>query len=115
MLKKNLQLKIPQERFDDRRRLLAELDTVKRQMDKSGVMDGMDRFQQQAFDVIIRGVAEAFDLSKEDPKTIAQYDTSKLFRTRRHHEVVRHAPRPPTCWASRCCWPGGCARRAAAS
>src|SRR5207249_2732434 len=39
-LKKNFQLKIPQERFDDRRQLLAELDTVKRQVDTSGVRDG---------------------------------------------------------------------------
>lgn len=80
VLKKNLQLKIPQERFDERRQLLAELDRVKRQVDQSGVMDGLDRFQQQAFDAITRGVAEAFDLSKEDPRTIEKYDTSKLFK-----------------------------------
>ena len=43
-------------------------------------MEGMDRFQQQAFDVITRGVGEAFDLSKEDPRTIENYDTSKLFK-----------------------------------
>jgi uncharacterized protein (DUF1501 family) len=80
VLKKNFLLKIPQERFDERRQLLAELDTVKRQVDSNGLMDGMDRFQQQAFDAISRGVAEAFDLSKEDPRTIEKYDTSKLFK-----------------------------------
>jgi hypothetical protein len=80
VLKKNLQLKIPQERFDERRQLLSELDKVKRQVDQSGVMDGMDRFQQQALEAITRGVADAFDLSKEDPKTVEKYDTSKLFK-----------------------------------
>jgi uncharacterized protein (DUF1501 family) len=80
VLKKDFQLKIPQERFDERRQLLAKLDTVKRQVDQSGMMDGMDRFQQQAFDAITRGVAAAFDLSKENPKTIAKYDTTKLFK-----------------------------------
>jgi hypothetical protein len=80
VLKKNFLLKIPQERFDERRQLLAELDTVKRQVDNMGVMDGMDRFQQQAFDAITRGVAEAFDLSKEDRRTIEKYDTGKLFK-----------------------------------
>jgi hypothetical protein len=80
VLKKNLQLRIPQERFGERRHLLAELDTIKRQVDRTGVMDGLDRFQQQAFDAITRGVGAAFDLSKEDPKTIAKYDTSKLFK-----------------------------------
>jgi hypothetical protein len=79
-LKKNFELKIPAERLDERRRLLAELDDLKRAVDTAGVMDGMDRYRQQAFDVISRGVAEAFDLSKEDPKTIEKYDTSKLFR-----------------------------------
>jgi hypothetical protein len=79
-LRKNFQLRIPQDRLDDRRRLLAELDDVKRQVDRTGLMDSLDRFQQQAFDAIQRGVAEAFDLSKEDPKTIEKYDTSKLFR-----------------------------------
>jgi hypothetical protein len=79
-LKKDFQLKLPQERLSDRRRLLAELDGIKRQVDATGLMDGLDRFQQQAFDVITRGVADAFDLSKEDPATIERYDTSKLFR-----------------------------------
>ena len=78
-LKKNFQLKISQDRFDDRRQLLAELDTIKRRVDSTGIMDGADRFQQQAFDVISRGIADAFDLTKEDPKTIEKYDTSKLF------------------------------------
>jgi hypothetical protein len=78
-LRKNFQLKIPAERLDERRALLAGLDDIKRNVDKTGGMDGMDRFQQQAFDAIVRGVDQAFDLSKEDPKTIAKYDTSKLF------------------------------------
>jgi hypothetical protein len=79
-LKKNFQLKLPQERFDDRRQLLYELDTIKRDADVTGAIGGLDRFQQQAFDVITRGVGEAFDLSKEDPKTVAKYDTSGLFK-----------------------------------
>lgn len=79
-LKKNFQLRIPQERFDDRRKLLAGLDDVRREVDTSGSMEGADRFQQQAFDVLTRGVADAFDVTKEDPKTIAAYDTSHLFR-----------------------------------
>jgi hypothetical protein len=78
-LKKNFKMTLPRERFEDRRHLLAELDGLRRQVDKSGVMEGMDRFQQQAFDVIARGVGEAFNLAKEDRKTLAMYDTSKLF------------------------------------
>jgi hypothetical protein len=79
-LLKNLKLTVPADRLDDRRRLLASFDSLRRAIDRSGTMDGLDRFQQQAFDVVARGVASAFDLSKEDPKTLARYDTSKLFR-----------------------------------
>lgn len=44
-----------------------------------------DRYQQQAFNVITKGVAEAFDLSKEDPRTVERYDTSKLFDIKELH------------------------------
>jgi hypothetical protein len=78
-LRKNFELKIPQDRFEDRRQLLTQLDSIRREVDTRGLMDGKDRYQQQAFDVITRGIGDAFDISKEDPKTIAKYDTSKLF------------------------------------
>ncbi len=79
-LRKNFQLKIPQDRFDDRRQLLSQLDSIRREVDTRGLMDGTERYQQQAFDVITRGIADAFDINKEDPKTIAKYDTSGLFK-----------------------------------
>src|SRR5262245_42976747 len=63
-LKENLELKIGPERLSDRRALLTELDQLKRQADRSKALDGADRFQQQAFYVVTRGVDEAFDLSK---------------------------------------------------
>jgi uncharacterized protein (DUF1501 family) len=79
-LQQNMQLRLARERLDDRRHLLAKLDGVKRELDASGAMEAMDRFQEQAFDVILRGVADAFDLSKEDPRTVARYDTAPLVR-----------------------------------
>jgi hypothetical protein len=79
-LKSDLELKIEPERLNDRRQLLARLDAIRRKFDATGVLAGASQFQQQAFDVITRGVADAFDLSKEDPRTLARYDTSHLFR-----------------------------------
>ncbi len=78
-LNRNMQLSIPAARLEDRRGLLKQLDDLRRQIDASGSMEATDRFQQQAYDLITRGVASAFDLSKEDPRTIERYDTSKLF------------------------------------
>jgi len=42
---------------------------------------GLDELQKQAFSTILGGAADAFDLSKEDPKLLARYDTSKLIKT----------------------------------
>ncbi|HEX5106040.1 MAG TPA: DUF1501 domain-containing protein, partial [Pirellulaceae bacterium] len=81
-LKEDLELKIGAERLGDRRQLLASLDQIRRGADSSKPLEGANRFQQQAFDVITRGVAEAFDLSKEDPRTVERYDTTKLFPAR---------------------------------
>ncbi|MBL8796522.1 MAG: DUF1501 domain-containing protein [Planctomycetia bacterium] len=79
-LQQNMQLRIPRDRLDDRRQLLAGLDNLKRELDTSGTMDAMHRYQGQAIDLVLRGVAEAFDLAKEDPRTIARYDTAPLVR-----------------------------------
>lgn len=78
--KRVMQLQLPRERFDDRRNLLAQLDAVRRRADATQAWDGMDQFQQRAFDLITRGAVDAFDLSKENPKIVEKYDTSKLFR-----------------------------------
>jgi len=77
-LTQNMELTLPRQRFDDRRQLLASLDRLKRAAD-AGALEGTDQLQQQAFDIITGGMGDAFDFSKEDPRTIAAYDTSHLF------------------------------------
>lgn len=77
-LQKNMRLSIARERLDDRRALLTQFDGLKRELDRSGAMETMDRYTAQAFDVILRGVADSFDLSKEDPKLVDRYDTAPL-------------------------------------
>jgi hypothetical protein len=79
-LKKSMSLTLSRERFDDRRELLGNFDQLRRRLDESGTLARADRYQQQAFDVITRGIKDAFDLGKEDPKTVAKYDTSGLFK-----------------------------------
>lgn len=75
---KNMELSVSQRRLDDRRALLTRLDSLKRQADSSEGFAGADAFQQQAFDVIVGGIGDAFDLSKEDPETLRRYDTSHI-------------------------------------
>ena len=67
---------IPMNRLADRRLLLTGLDRIQASQDSTGTLDGIDTLRQKAFDVILGGVTEASDLSKEDPDTVACYDTS---------------------------------------
>jgi hypothetical protein len=77
-LLKNLNLSIPPERLDDRKALLASLDRVRRDIDAGGNLAGAGRFEQQALDMIVRGAGEAFDLRKEDRRTLERYDTREF-------------------------------------
>ena len=70
----NLTLNIPRNRLSDRRVLRRSLDRLARQADVNGVMDGMDRFEQQAFNLLIGQGRKAFDLSDEDPRLVRRYD-----------------------------------------
>jgi uncharacterized protein (DUF1501 family) len=79
-LKQSMSLTMPREQFDDRRKLLSDLDSLRRDLDHNNAMARTDKYQQQAVDIITRGVTEAFDLSKEDPKLVEKYDTSKMFK-----------------------------------
>lgn len=75
---KNMELRISETRLDDRRGLLSELDSLKRRVDSSAALSGTDEFQEQAFDVILGGISDAFDLSNEDPRILAEYSTTKV-------------------------------------
>jgi len=79
-LQQDMQLALERTHLDDRRSLLRQLDQFKRQVDAQGLLDGVDRFQQQAFQTILGGVASAFDISKESPACVARYDTAPLVR-----------------------------------
>ena len=62
------------ERLADRKSLLAGFDHFRRDVDGSGLMDGLDVFQQQAFGVLTSSkLAAALDYTKEDPRLIARY------------------------------------------
>ena len=82
----NLTLNMPRERFDDRRLLLGQLDQFRKQLDTTKAFDGADSFQTQAADVLVQGIAKAFDFAKEDPKTLAKYDTSHLLDMKEIHK-----------------------------
>lgn len=79
-MQQDLQLWLPMQRLDDRRRLLERLDRLKGELEKHTALAGMERVRERAYSTILGGVAGAFDLSKEDAKTLARYDTAPLVR-----------------------------------
>lgn len=73
-----------QARTDDRRSLLSRFDEVRRDVDSSGTMRGMDAFATRAFDMIASGnVRRALDLSREDPRSRDRYRGIEQFLTAR--------------------------------
>jgi hypothetical protein len=60
----------------ERKELLHEFDDLRRDIDSTGAMHGMDAFTQQALGLLTSSkVADALDLSKEDPKVVDRYGT----------------------------------------
>lgn len=73
-MQENLKIHLPRERLEDRRSLLDSLDHARAYLDTAG--DAAEGYRRQAYDMLIKGVGEAFDLSKEDPRLIERYDTA---------------------------------------
>jgi Protein of unknown function (DUF1501) len=81
--KRNMKLNTPLDRLGERRELLKEFDRFKRQADASGLMDGLKAFEQQAFGLVLGNAPDAFDVGKEDPKTVEKYSFSRNGSSRR--------------------------------
>lgn len=77
-LAEDLRLSMPAERLLNRQSLLSSIDQWKVRVDGCAEAATMSGFQQQAFDVLRRGITEAFDLSQEDHRLIERYDTAPL-------------------------------------
>jgi hypothetical protein len=63
-------------RLADRKAILRSFDDARREADASGTMSAIDSFNGQAFGLLTSSkLANALDLSKEDPKIVARYGT----------------------------------------
>ncbi|MFL5341433.1 MAG: DUF1501 domain-containing protein [Gemmataceae bacterium] len=71
--RQNMNLQVALDRLSDRQQLLKGFDTLNRQIDRSGTMEGLDNFKTQAFDLVLSRAKEAFDVNKEEPKLREQY------------------------------------------
>jgi hypothetical protein len=71
-------------RMEDRKTLLANFDNLRRDIDASGTMKGLDTFATRAFDMVASGtVRKALDLNREEPRTRDRYKGVEQFLTAR--------------------------------
>jgi hypothetical protein len=66
-------------RLESRRALLKNIDTLRRESDQSGLMEGLDAFTQKAFEMVTSPAAQrAFALDREDADLRDRYGRNKL-------------------------------------
>jgi len=62
------------ERLGNRIDLMRSFDSINREIDATGAMQGLDSFGQQALGILTSSrLADALDLSREDPRVVARY------------------------------------------
>jgi hypothetical protein len=71
--RQNMSLVVDKVRLDNRRDLLKGIDQVNREADRSKLMDGLDAFERQAFNLVLSRSQQAFDLKHEDPRVVERY------------------------------------------
>lgn len=75
-----LRLTIARDRFENRRELHRAFEACVRDRDEFQGSESLDLIRDQAYRLMQGGMAEAFDLSREDPRLLARYDTAPLVR-----------------------------------
>jgi hypothetical protein len=60
--------------LEDRKKLLTSFDTLRRDIDKSGTLESLDKFQREAYEMISGPAARrAFNIDKEEPRLRDRY------------------------------------------
>jgi hypothetical protein len=76
-------------RLSDRRALLSSFDKFRRKVEKTGVDDGLPEFHKQAFEVLTSSkLADALDLSKEDPDVKKSYGLNGQYPSERQGKTL---------------------------
>lgn len=95
-LLRNMELRLPADRSADRRELLRCFDTATRGLESERAFATHDAYVEQAYTVLKGSVAEAFQLDRENPKTVARYDTSDITLTCPNFLNLPDFPRRPS-------------------
>ncbi len=82
-------------RLEDRRALLAGFSQVQRKLDREDSVGGLDRFQQQALEMITApAVRQAFDIKQEPAETFERYGRGKYTHQADYKILYDWDPKP---------------------
>lgn len=80
-LQQNMRLNLSADKLTARTELASQLDSLNRVLESSSEFRTLNHLQKQAYQVLLSGgVADALDLTKEDSRTLARYDTAAYTR-----------------------------------
>jgi hypothetical protein len=71
--RENMVLRGSLDRLEDRKSLLKQFDTLDRSLDQSGLMNGLDSFEAQAYDLIMSRSKQIFSIEEESLKLRERY------------------------------------------
>lgn len=94
-LVENLKLQVTEQQLNDRMNLLKQVDQIGRLADSVEANETLTPWRRQALDVLRgQGLRHAVDLSREDPKTLAAYDTEHFrnYRCNDKSKFERNGP-----------------------
>jgi uncharacterized protein (DUF1501 family) len=69
----NMEPQVAVERIGDRRALSEAFDSLNREVDSTGMLDGLDQFGRQAFELVQGNSRQAFDITRETQRTRESY------------------------------------------
>jgi uncharacterized protein (DUF1501 family) len=69
----NMETIVTDDRIGDRRSMRQTFDSIEREVDNTGLLQGLDSFEQQAFSLIQGAARQAFDITKENQQTLRLY------------------------------------------
>jgi hypothetical protein len=82
---------VTSQRLENRRDLLRTFDTLRRDLDSEGTMQGLDAFQERALRMLASGtVRDAFDVNKEPDKVRARYGDRPFRVINQECNIVRY-------------------------
>ena len=69
----NMEPQVAVERIGDRRELANAFDSLNREVDSTGMLEGLDQFGRQAYDLVQGNSRQAFDITRETQRTRESY------------------------------------------